>query len=221
LRIVVFSGLTHIGGLAVVALRDADPEGKLMIIEPTVEKSAAAEKQFPWAEVLKRNVEEFIKYLKENAPLIDVLVACSDSDAVNYRLCKAALDIGVPMAIPVLNNPLNKELFQRSGVSVIVDPYASIRPKLLEILKNEGKILLYESLNSRIVLHAYKPTSRIKLEFPEKDEVALLTVKADGSAISGVEELDKNETLYVLGAEDAVRKYLERVRVARSRRVTG
>lgn len=221
MRIVVFSGLTHTGGLAVAALREADPEGKLIIVEPTVEKSAAAKKQFPWAEVLKMNVDEFIEYLKENAQLIDVFVACSDSDAVNYRFCKTALDTGVPVVIPVLNNPLNRELFQRSGISVIVDPYASIRPKLLEVLKTDGEISLYESFNSQIVLHAYRPASRVKPEIPEKGKIALLTVKADGSTISEARELDKNETLYVLGVKDVVRKCLESVRATRGRRATG
>jgi Trk K+ transport system NAD-binding subunit len=212
--------MTHTGGLAVAALREADPEGKLIIVEPTVEKSAAAKKQFPWAEVLKKNVDEFIEYLKENAQLIDVFVACSDSDAVNYRFCKTALDMGVPMVIPVLNNPLNRELFQRSGVSIIVNPYASIKPKLLEALKAGGEIPLYESLNSQVVLQAYKPTSRVKLEVSE-GEVCLLAVKADGSAVSRVKEIDRNEMLYVLGVSDAVRRCLESVRTARRKRVSG
>jgi len=220
LRIVVFSGMTHTGGLAVATLREADPEGKLIIVEPTVEKSATAKKQFPWAEVLKKNVDEFIEYLKETAQLIDVFVACSDSDAVNYRFCKTALDVGVPMVIPVLNNPLNRELFQRSGVSIIVNPYASIKPKLLEALKADGEISLYESLNSQIVLHAYKPTSRVKLESPE-GEVCFLAVKADGSTVSKVREVDKNEVLYVLGVKDAVRRCLESVRAVRGKRVSG
>jgi len=220
LRIVVFSGMTHTGGLAVAALREADPEGKLIIVEPSVEKSGAAKKQFPWAEVLKKNVDEFIEYLKENAQLIDVFVACSDSDAVNYRFCKTALDMGVPMVIPVLNNPLNRELFQRSGVSIIVNPYASIKPKLLEALKAGGEIPLYESLNSQVVLQAYKPTSRVKLEVSE-GEVCLLAVKADGSAVSRVKEIDRNEMLYVLGVSDAVRRCLESVRAARRKRVSG
>ena len=212
--------MTHTGGLAVAALREADPEGKLIIVEPSVEKSGAAKKQFPWAEVLKKNVDEFIEYLKENAQLIDVFVACSDSDAVNYRFCKTALDMGVPMVIPVLNNPLNRELFQRSGVSIIVNPYASIKPKLLEALKAGGEIPLYESLNSQVVLQAYKPTSRVKLEVSE-GEVCLLAVKADGSAVSRVKEIDRNEMLYVLGVSDAVRRCLESVRAARRKRVSG
>ena len=220
MRIVVFSSLTHTGGLAVAALREVDPSGKFIVIEPTVEKSAAARKQYPWAEVLKKNPDEFLEYLKENAELIDVFVACSDSDAINYRFCRAALDLGVPLVIPVLNNPLNRELFQRSGISMIIDPYASIRQRLLEALRREGEIPLYESLNSQVVLHAYRPREKVRLE-AKAAGVVLLTVKADGTVKSGVEQVEKDETLYILGAKADVAKYLEGIRTAHGKRTPG
>lgn len=221
MRIVVFSGMTHTGSLALAALREADPAGKIIVVEPTIEKSAAAKKQYPWAEVLRKGIDEFIEYLRENSELIDVFVACSDSDATNYRFCKTAVDVGVPVVIPVLNNPMNRELFQRSGVTMVVDPYSSIRPKLLEVLKASGELLLYENMHGRVVLQAYKPPSKVKLKPPESGELILLAAKDNGTIIREPRELNEKEILYVLGVKDAVRKYLEGLRASRGKRASG
>jgi len=210
-RTIVFSGLTHAGYLAVKAMREIDPNGKLIIVEPTDEKSEVAKKQFPWAEVLKQGIDESIRYLVENSEVIDVVIACSDSDAVNYRFCKAAIEAGIPLVIPILNNPLNKPLFKRGGIKTLIDPFSTIESRLNEILKPSGVIPLYESLNGKIALLAYRSTASFKPKTLKKDSATLLVSKMDGSATRRPKSVGKGETLYVLGEKETVKKYLESV----------
>jgi len=212
LRTVVFEGLTHTGIFAVNAVREADPEGRLIIVEPTIEKAEVAKKQFTWAEVLKKNIDEFVQYLKENASLIDVFVSCSDSDAINYKFCNTALESGIPVIIAVLNNPMNRSLFHRSGIRLIVDPFSTIAPQLLEILKPSGEIFLYESYNGHIALAAYKAGEAFKPVKSPLEEVVLMVVKPDGSVKINPEKVSKGEILYVFGRKEAVKNFLERVK---------
>jgi Trk K+ transport system NAD-binding subunit len=209
LRTIVFSGLTHAGYLTVRAMREIDPNGKLIVVEATAEKLEVAKKQFPWAEVLRQGIDESIKYLTENSEVIDVVIACSDSDAVNYRFCKAAIEVGIPLVIPVLNNPLNKPLFQRGGIKTVIDPFSTIELRLHEILKPSGIIPLYESLNGKIVLFAYRSLVTFKPKTLKKGAAAILASKINGSATRRPRSVGKGETLYVLGEKETVKKYLE------------
>ena len=211
MRTVIFEGLTHTGVFTVRAVKDADPKGKLIVVEPTVEKAEVAKKQFVGAEILKKGVDEFIQYLKENASLIDVFISCSDSDAVNYKFCSAALEAGIPVIITVLNNPLNRSLFQRSGVRLIVDPFSTITPHLLEILKPSGVIPLYESFNGHVALASYKAGETFKPPKTSGDIVSMV-VKKDGSVKINPDKVEKGEVLYIFGRRDAVRKFSESVK---------
>ncbi len=212
MRTVVFGGLTHTGIFVVRFLREVDPKGRLIVVEPTVEKAEMAKKQFTEAEVIKKNIDEFVQYLRENAGLIDVFVSCADSDAINYKFCSTALEAGIPVIITVINNPLNRALFQRSGIRLIIDPFSTIGPRLLEILKPAGAISLYESFDGHVALAAYKaekPFKPVKLPI---EEVVLMVLKPDGSIKINPEKVAEGETLYVFGRKEAVKVFLERVK---------
>jgi len=197
------------------AIRESDIGGKLVIIEFTREKVEVLSKTFPSAEVIVQSIDEVEQYIRGNSVVLDAVIAATESDALNLRYSKIALQNSIPLVIAVLNNPLNTEIFKKEGIKYIVNPYSLIPVKIKEILGITKANILYEFTSKDLMICMVKindenDVRKIKKKLV-KSSLSYLFETVDGEVKPSIDNLSKGGTLYIMGRKESVKKILKRI----------
>jgi len=206
----------HSAYFAANAIREIDPEGKLIIVEFTTEKVSVLSKTFSFAEVIRKEIDEVEDYIKSNGSLLDAVIAATESDALNLRYCKIAKENAIPLTIAVINNPLNSEIFLREGIRYVINPYSLISVELSELLDSHSHVL-FRSPRTKIMSAAVKISdekiiSKLRKELAEGREVAAVFVSPTGEITNSPKEIELGGKLYLIGKEEKIKKILKQSR---------
>jgi trk system potassium uptake protein TrkA len=68
----------------------------------------------------------------------DGVIALTADDKANLLICEAALESGVKKTVSRLNDPANRPLFRREGISFLIDTTASAVAEFRKALEKEG-----------------------------------------------------------------------------------
>jgi len=206
----------HSAYFAANAIRKIDPNGKLIIIEFTSEKVEVLSKTFPFAEVILQEIDEVENYIKVNGGIIDAVIAATESDSLNLRYCKIARETVIPLAISILNNPLNREIFLKEGITYIINPYSLIPVELAEILGASINVL-YKSARSNLVIASVKILDEsflLELEkmMKQSSGASAVLVSKAGEITTSLKEADLGGRLYLIGSKESIDKILRAAR---------
>jgi len=206
----------HSAYFAANAIREIDPDGKLIIIEFTSEKVTVLSKTFPFAEVILQGIDEVEDYIRNNGSILDAVIAATESDALNLRYCKIAKENAIPLTIAIINNPLNLEIFLKEGIRYIINPYSLISIELSELLDSPAHIL-FKSPKTRILLASVKVSdsetlAELKNELTRDENVSAIFASRSGEVTNLLREFDVGGRLYLIGEEESVKKLLKKVR---------
>ncbi len=203
----------HQAYFAANAIREIDPEGKLIIIEFTSEKVEVLSKTFPFAEVILQEINEVEGYIKGNASILDAVISATESDSLNLRYCKTARESAVPLVISILNNPLNQEIFLKEGITYIINPHSIIPIELSEILGASANILYRSPRNNVLVASIKISDERLLLELKrtldQSSDLSAIFVSQSGEITSSLNEADLGGRLYLIGSEKSIDKMLK------------
>jgi Trk K+ transport system NAD-binding subunit len=211
MRSIVIGG-GHAAFFVISTLREVDPDGKITIIETTVEKAGMAEKQFPFAEVISLGIDDIIEYLISKKKEIDVLVTCTGSDALNFKLANGAVKAGLHRVIAIVNNPLNEPHFKKAGVRFLISPFSMIESKLMELLGEGIPVKLYEGLEKRVALYSLIVPKSCKVELKDEEGLVHLFTKSHNQIVDKLgEKLRKGDIIYIFGDSRKAKKVAERL----------
>ncbi len=206
----------HSAYFAANAIREIDPDGKLIIIEFTSEKVEVLSKTFPFAEVILQEIDEVEDYIKVNGGIVDAVIAATESDSLNLRYCKIARESAIPLAISILNNPLNREIFLKEGITYLINPYSLIPIELSEILCAPMNIF-YRSPKYNLVIASIRISDeRLLLELRkainQSGDISAIFVSQSGEITTSLNEADLGGKLYLMGSRENIDKILKIVR---------
>ena len=206
----------HSAYFAANAIKEIDPEGKLIMIEFTTEKVNVLSKTFPFAEVILQEIDGVEEYIKNNGSILDAVVAATESDSLNLRYCKVAKESAIPLTISILNNPLNREIFLKEGITYIIDPYSVIPVELSEILGSPMNII-YKSPKDRILvtsirLSEEKLLQKLRKELSRSLEISAIFVSQSGEITNTLRDIDLGGRVYLIGAQEKLEKILKMVK---------
>ncbi len=201
---------------AITALKEADPRGKLTIIEFTSEKVEVLRKTFPSVEAVLSSIEGVEEYISKNRFLIDVLVSATDSDALNLRYAKLSIKNEIPIVIAVLNNPLNEPIFVKENVKYVVNPYKTIMPKIKEIVGKFSVNMIYEFSKVDGGIYAVKvedaKTLRRVQSFVLKSDVPFFVLSADKRIRAGsVKDVQIGDVVYLACRDKEIKGLLKKI----------
>ncbi|MBS7649223.1 NAD-binding protein [Candidatus Bathyarchaeota archaeon] len=208
----------HSAYFAANAIREIDPDGKLIIIEFTSEKVDVLSKTFSFAELIHLEIDEVEKYIGGNRSILDSVITATESDSLNLRYCKVAKENAIPLTISIINNPLNTEIFLNEGITCIINPYILISRELSEIL-DAGTNVLYKFQRAVILMVSIKISDerfilQLKRELAQSRDLSAIFVSQSGEITNSVEEVGLGGRAYIIGSEERVEKVL---RIARRR----
>lgn len=206
----------HSAYFAANAIKEIDPEGKLIMIEFTTEKVNVLSKTFPFAEVILQEIDGVEEYIKNNGSILDAVVAATESDSLNLRYCKVAKESAIPLTISILNNPLNREIFLKEGITYIIDPYSVIPVELSEILGSPMNII-YKSPKDRILITSIrlseeKLLQKLRKELSRSLEISAIFVSQSGEITNTFRDIDLGGRVYLIGAQEKLEKILKIVK---------
>ena len=206
----------HSAYFAANAIKEIDPEGKLIMIEFTTEKVNVLSKTFPFAEVILQEIDGVEEYIKNNGSILDAVVAATESDSLNLRYCKVAKESAIPLTISILNNPLNREIFLKEGITYIIDPYSVIPVELSEILGSPMNII-YKSPKDRILVTSIKLSEekllqKLRKELSRSLEISAIFVSQSGEITNTLRDIDLGGRVYLIGAQEKLEKILKMVK---------
>ena len=206
----------HSAYFAANAIKEIDPDGKLIMIEFTTEKVNVLSKTFPFAEVILQEIDGVEEYIKNNGSILDAVVAATESDSLNLRYCKVAKESAIPLTISILNNPLNREIFLKEGITYIIDPYSVIPVELSEILGSPMNII-YKSPKDRILvtsirLSEEKLLQKLRKELSRSLEISAIFVSQSGEITNTLRDIDLGGRVYLIGAQEKLEKILKIVK---------
>jgi len=215
LRTLIIGG-GHSAYFAANAIKEIDPEGKLIMIEFTTEKVNVLSKTFPFAEVILQEIDGVEEYIKNNGSILDAVVAATESDSLNLRYCKVAKESAIPLTISILNNPLNREIFLKEGITYIIDPYSVIPVELSEILGSPMNII-YKSPKDRILITSIrlseeKLLQKLRKELSRSLEISAIFVSQSGEITNTFRDIDLGGRVYLIGAQEKLEKILKIVK---------
>jgi len=215
LRTLIIGG-GHSAYFAANAIKEIDPEGKLIMIEFTTEKVNVLSKTFPFAEVILQEIDGVEEYIKNNGSILDAVVAATESDSLNLRYCKVAKESAIPLTISILNNPLNREIFLKEGITYIIDPYSVIPVELSEILGSPMNII-YKSPKNRILITSIrlseeKLLQKLRKELSRSLEISAIFVSQSGEITNTFRDIDLGGRVYLIGAQEKLEKILKIVK---------
>jgi len=215
LRTLIIGG-GHSAYFAANAIKEIDPEGKLIMIEFTTEKVNVLSKTFPFAEVILQEIDGVEEYIKNNGSILDAVVAATESDSLNLRYCKVAKESAIPLTISILNNPLNREIFLKEGITYIIDPYSVIPVELSEILGSPMNII-YKSPKNRILITSIrlseeKLLQKLRKELSRSLEISAIFVSQSGEITNTFRDIDLGGRAYLIGAQEKLEKILKMVK---------
>ena len=211
MRSIVIGG-GHAAYFVISTLREVDPDGKITIIETTMEKAGMAEKQFPFAEVINLGIDDIIEYLIGEKREIDVLVTCTGSDALNFKLANEAVKAGLHRVIAIVINPLNEPHFRRAGVKFLISPFSMIESKLMELLGKGMPVKLYEGLEKRVALYSLIAPKSCKVEINGEEGLVHLFTKSHNQIIDKLgERLRKGDIIYIFGDSKRAKRLAEKL----------
>jgi len=215
LRTLIIGG-GHSAYFAANAIKEIDPEGKLIMIEFTTEKVNVLSKTFPFAEVILQEIDGVEEYIKNNGSILDAVVAATESDSLNLRYCKVAKESAIPLTISILNNPLNREIFLKEGITYIIDPYSVIPVELSEILGSPMNII-YKSPKDRILITSIrlseeKLLQKLRKELSRSLEISAIFVSQSGEITNTLRDIDLGGRVYLIGAQEKLEKILKIVK---------
>jgi Trk K+ transport system NAD-binding subunit len=198
------------------SLREIDPQGKLIIIEFTSEKVDALSKTFPYAEVIRQEIDGVEDYIRVNWNILDAVITATESDSLNLRYCKVAKESTIPLAISIINNPLNSAIFLDEGIAHIINPYSLIPVELSEIL-GAGINVLFKSKRTRVLAISIKISNERLLlelmrELSRSRDASAIFVSPSGEITTSIEEAGLGGIGYLIGSEERIGKFL---RIAR------
>jgi len=206
----------HSAYFAANAIREIDPNGKLIIIEFTSERVDVLSKMFPFAELIQLEIDEVEEYIKGNGSILDAVITATESDSLNLRYCKVAKENAIPLTISVINNPLNTEILLNEGITYIINPYNLIPRELSEIF-DAGTNVLYKFQGTEISMASIKISDeqfllQLRREMAQSRDLSAIFVSKSGEITSSVEEVGLGGRAYIIGSEKTVEKVL---RIAR------
>ena len=215
MRSVVIGG-GHLAYFVIMALREMDPSGRIVVIEFTSEKVEMLKKTFPFVEAVLSSIEEVEDYISKNRFLIDTLVAATDSDALNLRYAKYSIKSDVPIVIAILNNPLNEPIFARENVRYVINPYKTITSKIKEIVGKFDVNVVYEFSKIDGGIYAIKvedaKTLRRVRSFILKNDSLFFVLSADKRIRAGsVEDIQIGDVVFVPCHGREIRGLLKKV----------
>lgn len=203
----------HSAYFAANAIREIDPNGKLIIIEFTSERVDVLSKMFPFAELIQLEIDEVEEYIKGNGSILDVVITATESDSLNLRYCKVAKENAIPLTISVINNPLNTEILLNEGITYIINPYNLIPRELSEIF-DAGTNVLYKFQGTEISMASIKISDeqfllQLRREMAQSRDLSAIFVSKSGEITNSVEEVGLGGRAYIIGSEKTVEKVLK------------
>lgn len=206
----------HSAYFAANAIREIDPNGKLIIIEFTSERVDVLSKMFSFAELIQLEIDEVEEYIRGNGSILDAVITATESDSLNLRYCKVAKENAIPLTISVINNPLNTEILLNEGITYIINPYNLIPRELSEIF-DAGTNVLYKFQGTEISMASIKISDeqfllQLRREMAHSRDLSAIFVSRSGEITNSVEEVGLGGRAYIIGSEKTVEKVL---RIAR------
>jgi len=216
MRSIVIGG-GHLAYFTVIALREIDPKGRIMIVEFTSEKVEMLKKTFPYVETVLSSMDKVEEYITENRSLIDVLVSATDSDALNLRYARHSVKSEVPIVIAILNNPLNELIFLKENIKYVINPYKTITSKIKEIVNKSRVNIIYEFSRINAGIYALKIDDakilRKVQSFILKNDSPFFIVSIDDKVRAGsVENIQVGDVVYISCLDKDIKGFLEKIR---------
>lgn len=216
MRTLLIGGGSHSAYFAINAIREIDPYGKLVVIEFTSEKVDVLSRMFPFAELIRLDVDEVESYIRSNSSIIDLVVTATESDALNLRYCKISKENAIPIIISIINNPLNAKIFINEGITYIINPYDFIPKELAEILDAEVNVP-YCFHRADVLLASIRVSKdallyHLKREMDKSHNLSAIFVSKTGDVTSSIEKAGLGWRVYLIGARSTVERVLKTIR---------
>jgi len=216
LRTVLIGGGSHSAYFAINAVREIDPYGRLVVIEFTSEKVDVLSRMFPFAELIRLDIDEVDSYVRSNSSIIDVVITATESDALNLRYCKMSKENAIPIIISIINNPLNAKIFADEGITYVINPYDFIHRELAEILEADVNIL-YRFHKTDILLASIKISKDALLHYLRKEigkshDLSAIFVSKTGEVTNSIDKVGLGWKAYLIGTRLTVEQILKNVR---------
>jgi len=127
-------GFSHYTPLILTALREVDPAGAIIVIDRSREAAEALASLVGGKPVPGEPIDPRIQEAAE-VEKADVLIASSDSDALNIKVSEAAKKVyRVPVVIALVNNPANSEEAIARGADYVLSPSSPLQSHIKAIL---------------------------------------------------------------------------------------
>lgn len=212
----MIGGGSHSAYFAINAIREIDPYGKLVVIEFTSEKVDVLSRMFPFAELIRLEVDDVESYIRSNSSIIDVVIAATESDALNLRYCKLSKENAIPIIVSIINNPLNAKIFISEGITYIINPYDFISKELAEILDADVNIP-HRFHRTEVLLASIKISkdtllSHLKRELNRSHNMSAIFVSKTGEVTNSIDKAGLGWRMYLIGARRSVEQVLKNIR---------
>jgi trk system potassium uptake protein TrkA len=125
----------------------------------------------------------------------ELLIAVSNSDAVNVLACHAAARLGVPRKIARVEDPALRDELENLGVDFVIDPGELLAHELLLLVRESGPSQVIEFADGELVLiggyvkaqspMAGKTLAQLRLAFKEYWEWLVPVLVRNGESIVG------------------------------------
>jgi len=130
-------GSSHYTPLILAALREIDPAGAIVVVERSREAAEALASLAGGRPVVGEPTDPRTQERAEMEKA-DVLVASSDSDALNIKISETAKkEYRVPVVIAMVNNPANSEEAIARGADYVISPSSPLQSHIKAILSTD------------------------------------------------------------------------------------
>jgi len=133
----IIIGSSHYAQLAILAVREADPAGLVIVIDSSTEAAERLAASVGGKVVVGDPTDPRIHEAAE-MDKADVIIAASDSDALNIKVAEIAKKTyGIPIVITLVNNPLNQDEAMTRGSDYVISPSSPLQSHIKAIISTD------------------------------------------------------------------------------------
>jgi len=130
-------GSSHYTPLILAALREIDPAGIIIVIDRSMETAEMLASSIGGKPVVGDPMDPRT-HEKAEIEKTDILIASSDSDAMNIRISETAKkSYRVPIVITLINNPANQEEAIARGSDYVISPASPLQSHIKAIISTD------------------------------------------------------------------------------------
>ncbi len=216
----VIVGAGHVGSHIAESL--VEKSDRLTIIDRLEETTQQLSKRHPNIQVLFGDGSDIDVLKKANVEKADAVVASTNSDAINLRICEIAKnEFKVPHVIALLNNPRNREFFEEQRVvDTIISPIDMAVAFFETAIKRQDVITLLNmkeenfSVAEFIVFPDTKLIGRVlgEISLPDDSRIGVFKRGKRSTIPKANTRVQAGDILFLYGTKNAVKRAIQNLR---------